>query len=68
MPQLIATVNIPLVDVDGTNHRARKEIDLLSDLTSAQQTAISSIFDRITNTIETKYGNETILESIIYKP
>ena len=66
MPGLIVTVNIPLIDADGKDHRARKEVDLFDSLTAAQKTAITSAMNRIAQAVETRYGPKSVVESIKY--
>lgn len=66
MPRLEITINIPALDADGTDHRARKVIDLWDRLTETQKTVLTAIHDRIQSAVETKYGATARLESQTY--
>ena len=66
MPSLIVVANIPLIDMDGEDHRLRKEIDLWGDLTAAQQSAVTNMMNRVTQVLQTRYGASALVEAVRY--
>ena len=68
MPQLLITINAPLVDADGQAHRIRKEVDLLVALTVPQQAAVAAMMTRIQAAVLTKYGAKAIIEGMRFVP
>ena len=68
MPQLLITINAPLVDSDGQDHRIRKEVDLLAQLTVGQQTAVAAMMSRIQAAVLRRYGDSAVIEGMRFVP
>jgi len=68
MPQLIITINAPLVDSDGQDHRMRKEIDLMDRLNAGQQTAVAAMMSRIQAAVLRRYGASAVIEGMRFVP
>lgn len=67
MPKFKITVNVPALDADGVDHRARKTIDLWDRLTATQQTTLTNIHQRIQDAVNDRYGVDGRVEAMEYE-